>query len=98
MPTSPTPELHGIERQPFPNFGEDWTYLERLTITDRAEAQEILASESGMNPDEHDPQPIFMRYVKGEPVRERSHETYDEGWLECSEHDVDAVPFWKDAP
>lgn len=93
-----TVDLHGIERQPFPNFGEDWSYLERVTVTTAAEARKVLAQESGMNPDEHDPQPIHMRWEQSEHVRERSRCEFDEGWLECDADHPDAVPFWKDMP
>lgn len=94
-----THDLHGIEKQPFPNFGEDWSYLERVTVKTRHNAQRILAAESGMNPGEHDPQPVFMRHVSAEDMDERVYnEGYDEGWLECPADHPAAVPFWKDAP
>lgn len=98
MSEQKTYELHGIKGQPFLNFGEDWSYLERVTITDRAAAQEALAAESGMNADEHDPQPIFMRWKQSEEIQARSRFEFDEGWMECCESDRDAVPFWKDSP
>lgn len=98
MPETKQHDLHGIEKQPFPNFGEDWSYLERVTVKTPEAARTILAAESGMNPDEHDPQPIFMRYEKSDEVRERSHFEFDEGWLECEADHSAAVPFWKDAP
>lgn len=90
------PDLHGIEKQPFPNFGEDWSYLERVTVKTAAAARTILAAESGMNPDEHDPHPIFMRWTRDEQIAEISE--FDEGWLECEANHPAAVPFWKDAP
>jgi len=91
-------ELHGIEKQPFPNFGEDWSYLERVTVKTAEAARTILAAESGMNPEEHDPVPIHMRWEKSDEVRECSLHSFDEGWLECPESHPAAVPFWKDAP
>jgi hypothetical protein len=94
-----THDLHGIEKQPFPNFGEDWSYLERETVKTVDAARTILAAESGTNLDEHDPRPIFMRHVSDEEIDARLyHEGYEEGWLECEADHPAAVPFWKDAP
>jgi len=95
---APLIDLHGTDGQPFPSFGEDWSYLERMTMTTRGMAQRTLARESGMNPEEHDPQPVYMRFDDGEQISERTHGEYDEGWFECEADHPDAVPFWKDAP
>jgi hypothetical protein len=92
-------DLHGIEKQPFPSFGEDWSYLERVTVKTVDAARTILAAESGMNPDEHDPVPIYMRWVSKEETNERLlREGFEDGWVECELAHPDAVPFWKDAP
>jgi hypothetical protein len=94
-------DLHGIEKQPFPNFGEDWSYLERVTVKTAEAARTILAAESGMNPDEHDPLPIFMRWTDGEDT---DPDEFFAGipdlpcWLECPADHPAAVPFWKNSP
>lgn len=89
-------DLHGVKGQPFPSFDEYWSYLERVTIINRAEAQKALATESGMNAEEHDPQPIHMRHAEGGELTE--HSEFGEGWFECEPDHPNAVPFWKDAP
>jgi|GEM_PF-5980670 len=107
MPPSSNPQggkqvdLHGIEKQPFPNFGEDWSYLERVTVKTVEAARTILAAESGMNPQEHDPVPIYMRYAVHGDAEVMNRETVVPElpcWLECEADHPDAVPFWKDAP
>jgi len=86
-----------------PDFSENHTYLERVTVPTREEAVEILMRESGMNADEFNPQPIFMRYVEGAEAEELMKEDgpaaaaeWPEFWLECEEGHPDAVPWWKD--
>lgn len=86
-----------------PGFDDDVAYLERVHVTDRAEAAKLIKEYSGFGPDEEvDPQPIHMRWIT-----EWDEETEGQSvllvpeipcWLECPADHPDAVPFWKDAP
>lgn len=91
-------DLHGHQRQPFPDWGEEFTYLERVTVPDQGKAQELYCEELGdysLDP----PEPIWMRWATSvtDPLLfEDLHAEWDDGWMECKEDHPDAVPFWKD--
>lgn len=93
--------LRGIEKQPFPSFDEGFSYLERVTVADEAEARRLLAEEYRVDPENLDRlQPIYMRWV--EEIDRDTQPELDNCeapcWIECSEHDADALPFWKETP
>ena len=94
MSSETTYDLHGCERQPFPETTADGaeptenTYLERATVKDREEAVALLSKEYGMAPKCFRPELIHMRWVEGGAM----------AWIECKADHPDAVPFWKDAP
>lgn len=103
MPTSPTPELHGCEGEVRLGFDEETALLERVTVTDRAEAIRLITDHFGYDAyGEIDPQPVHMRWVTD--VRDLADHlpvlTAAEVpcWLECPADHPDAVPFWKDVP
>lgn len=93
-------ELHGHEGLPFPNFVEDASYLERVTLPTREEAGDRLRAE-GLDTEDENLVELFMRYGPAE-TEEQALELSgwaDEGspaWWECEENHPDAVPFWKD--
>lgn len=90
-------ELHGIERQPFPNFREDGTYLEAVTVTEHEEAvdllRDVLGCAWGGTPQLAR---VHMRYAAGDEVLEVSGGEYEDGWIECEADHPDALPFWFD--
>jgi len=100
MPTEPTEQvdLHGIEKQPFPDFSETHQYLERLTVTTGKEAIRIICDEYGLDPKTVSVLPIWMRWVTdGNDPEIEAHLVPDiPCWLECHERHPDAVPFWKE--
>lgn len=89
-----TVDLHGHEKLPFPNFNEDGTYLEAVTLPKEEDAIERLRQEG------FDTEPplarVFMRYIDTKCLGERVTEI--PGWYECAENAPGALPFWKDAP
>jgi hypothetical protein len=91
------PDLHGIEKQPFPNFGEDATYLEAVTLPKVSQAAELLQGE-GFDTEAENLAAIHMRYSVGPDATEASHGEMDECWLECPADHPHAVAFWKDGP
>lgn len=88
-------DLHGCEREPFPETTSDGaeptenTYLERVTLPECQEAVTLLANECGEEPGCFAPKPIHMRWSESESIAI--------AWLECEANHPDAVPFWKDA-
>lgn len=95
---SHTLDLHGIKGQPFPNFTEDATYLERVTIPRRTTATLCMAVDLGVNAEELELQPIHMRWVEeidrdNEPELDNCEAPC---WVECEADHPDAVPFWRD--
>jgi hypothetical protein len=97
-----TMDLHGCEGHAFPGFDEEVGYLERVTVTDRAEAVREFRREWGFgpnDPEEVNPQPIHMRFVvAGDPELLERPIPDVPCWLECAEDHPDAIPFWKDSP
>lgn len=99
---SDQPNLHGIERQPFPDFNEQHGYLERVTVSTEREAIAAFADEYRIDKRDIEVRPIHMRWVE-EPL-DLEDETPDATavefscWLECSADHPDAVPFWKEGP
>lgn len=94
-------DLHGCERMIFSDWSEEPSYLERVSITDQAEARAFMADELCLGAEDLDPQPIFMRWEspkEGETWKTPDGFEYDGGWSECSEDHPDAVPFWKESP
>jgi hypothetical protein len=85
-------DLHGCEREPFPGFDEETTYLERVTITTAAKAKGAIADEYLVDPSEIHLSRIYMRWVTD------GDDLIGPCWFECSSDHPDAVPFWKDAP
>ena len=99
----PAVDLHGHKGLIFPSFGEDGSYLERVSFVTREAALGEFATE-GYDTEPLNLEPIFMRYVDGDEAKQlMADEQYPwiEGpsfWWECSNEHPDAVPFWKDAP
>lgn len=88
-------DLHGCEREPFPETTADGaepteaTYLERVTLPEREQAVARLMEESGFTAEAHRGlRPIHMRWVEGGAM----------AWVECPAAHPAAVPFWKDDP
>jgi hypothetical protein len=79
-------DLYGHDRQPFPNFTETATYLERVNFPDHADAVAFMRDYG------YDTQvlaPVWMR---------RENRGGGDAWWECEPDHSDAVPFWRDGP
>jgi hypothetical protein len=87
-------DLHGHEKLAFPNFSEDGTYLEGVTLN-REQATAFLR-EQGF--DTAKLRRVFMRYSSDVDEVQHAGGEGDEAWLECEADHPDALPFWKDAP
>lgn len=102
MPETTTIDLHGHTALPFPNFSEDATYLERVTIPDHDEAVKVLQDYGCDWGREPNLQRIWMR--RGGPETDEQRDSLahslgpaDVAWWECDEDHPGAVPFWKDS-
>lgn len=94
-------DLHGCEKLVFSDWGEEASYLERVTITDEAEARAFLADELCVGEDDLLISAIYMRWAtpeSGETWTTPEGDEYDGGWSVCEADHPDAVPFWRDAP
>jgi len=99
--TEETPDLHGYERLPLESYDQEITLVERVTLPDREEAIRWLADELGLDAEDLNPEPIFMRWEQappGEPFKNLDGFEFDDRWVPCEEDHPDAVPFWKEAP
>lgn len=100
VPSGDAPDLHGIKKQPFPSFDEAHTYLERVTVPDKAEATRLLAEEYLLDSREVELEEIFMHWVEeDDDFAAMGHlETLEwlPGWFECAPDSPGALPFWKE--
>lgn len=77
-------------------FDDEVGYLERVTITDPAEAVRLFCEEWSVTADEIEVQPIHMRWTTEDP-----DPVIVPGlpcWLECPDTHPAAVPFWRVQP
>ena len=77
-------------------FDDEVGYLERVTITDRAEAEQIFSDAWMVELEEIEVCPIHMRYVTEDPDPAVVPDL--PCWLECEADNPDAVPFWTVTP
>jgi hypothetical protein len=93
-------DLHGIAREPFPDFSESCTYLERVTVPEHDDAVDLLRRVGFEWPGEPELERIWMRHGAPDPERnagwEEEAEDHPDAWWECDEDHPEAVPFWKD--
>lgn len=99
MGSEQTYDLHGAPPgEVTEGFDDEIGYLERVTVTSHALAEEKFCEAWGVEPEEIDVQPIHMRHVTEDSASGDDFDYDLPCWLECDEHHPDAVPFWTVKP
>jgi hypothetical protein len=95
--TTVTYDLHGAPPgEVTEGFDDQVGYLERVTVTEIAEAHRLFCEAWRVEPEDVEPTPIHMRWVTEDPDPIAVPDL--PCWLECEADHPDAVPFWTVAP
>lgn len=92
-------DLHGYPTgEVTEGFDDGVGYLERVTVTSQALAEEKFCEQWSVEPEEIDVQPIHMRHVTEDSASGIDFDYDLPCWLECEDDHPDAVPFWTVKP